>query len=75
MSQLISVVVPCYRQAHFLAQAVESVLAQRYAPCELIVIDDGSPDAVASVLERFPASGTTVRRTWGSPQRETAGSR
>jgi len=54
MPQLISVVIPCYRQAHFLAQAVESVLAQVYPQYEIIVIDDGSPDDVATVLQRYP---------------------
>jgi glycosyltransferase involved in cell wall biosynthesis len=54
MSELISVVIPCYRQAHFLAQAVESVLAQHYSPYEVIVIDDGSPDALEQVIGMFP---------------------
>lgn len=54
MPQLISVVIPCYRQAHFLAQAVQSVLAQQYSPVEVIVIDDGSPDDVETVVRHFP---------------------
>jgi glycosyltransferase involved in cell wall biosynthesis len=54
MPPLISVVIPCYRQAHFLAQALDSVQAQSYPAHELIVIDDGSPDDVRAVTDRYP---------------------
>src|SRR5438034_4056840 len=50
---VVSVVIPCYGQAHFLPDAIESVVAQSYSPTELIVIDDGSPDNVGTVVERY----------------------
>lgn len=53
MPPLLSVVIPCYRQAHFLAQALESVLAQTHTSHEIIVIDDGSPDDVPAVIGRY----------------------
>jgi glycosyltransferase involved in cell wall biosynthesis len=52
----VSVVVPCYGQAEFLAEAVESVVAQTFIDWELVVVDDGSPDDTAAVTERLIAA-------------------
>ena len=51
---LASVVIPCYKQAHFLPQAIESALSQTHRPVEVIVVDDGSPDNTAAVVARYP---------------------
>jgi glycosyltransferase involved in cell wall biosynthesis len=51
---LVSIVIPCYGQAAYLEEAIESVLAQTYAQVEIVVVDDGSPDNAARVAERFP---------------------
>ena len=50
---LVSIIVPCYGQAHFLPDAIESALAQTYQSIEVIVIDDGSPDNTASVAGSY----------------------
>lgn len=44
-----SVVIPCYRQAVYLAEAVESVVGQTYRDWEIVIVDDGSPDDAATV--------------------------
>jgi glycosyltransferase involved in cell wall biosynthesis len=49
----VSVIIPCFKHAQYLKQAVESVLAQTYPAVEIIVIDDGSPDNTAEVAASF----------------------
>ncbi len=52
---LISVVLPVYNGAPYIAAAIESVLAQSYLDFELIVVDDGSTDESPAILERYQA--------------------
>ena len=44
MSTLVSIIVPCYKQAHYLSEALQSVLEQSYYNWECIIVNDGSPD-------------------------------
>ena len=54
VAALVSVVIPCYNQAHFLGEAIESVMAQSHPRFEVIVVDDGSTDNTAKVAKRYP---------------------
>ncbi|WP_242185168.1 glycosyltransferase family A protein [Sphingomonas sp. CARO-RG-8B-R24-01] len=49
---LVSVVIPAYNHQDFVERSIRSVLDQTYHPVELIVVDDGSPDATLAVIER-----------------------
>ena len=51
--QKVSVIIPCYNQAQFLPETVESVLAQTYPAFEIIAVDDASPDRSAEVIARY----------------------
>ena len=61
MGPLVSVVVGVFDGRAYLAEALESVLAQTYDPLELIVVDDGSTDDSAEVAEAAIAGAANAR--------------
>lgn len=52
----ISVIIPCYNAEAFLQQSIESVLAQQYDNLELIIVNDGSTDNSAAILDHYASS-------------------
>ena len=54
-------VIPCYNQAHFLSDAIQSILSQTYKDFELIVVDDGSKDDTTKVASSYQAQDPRVR--------------
>ena len=50
---LVSMVVATYNHADFLEETLESLLQQEYEHAELIVVDDGSTDGTAAILDRI----------------------
>ncbi len=63
----LSVIIPVYNGAHFIGQAVESIVEQDYPGCEIIVVDDGSTDDLASALDRIAADVTLIRQSNRGP--------
>lgn len=55
---LVSCIVPCFQGERYVAEALESILAQTHRPIDPIVVDDGSTDGTAAAVRRF---GDAVR--------------
>lgn len=56
-----SVVVTCYNYRDFVVEAIDSALAQSRAPLEVVVVDDGSTDGSAALLQERYASDSRVK--------------
>ena len=63
----VSVVIPAYNVAGYIAEAIDSVLAQTFQDFEIIVVNDGSPDteALDAVLAPYGTRVRCVRKTNG----------
>jgi glycosyltransferase involved in cell wall biosynthesis len=64
LPKVISVIIPTYNRAAYLERAIGSVLAQRLACDELVVVDDGSTDGTAELVERLAAGSVVPIRLW-----------
>ena len=59
---LVSVLIPCYNAERTISETLDSVLAQTWPNIETIVVDDGSTDGSAAIIERFAARGVRLQR-------------
>ena len=76
MAGLVSIIMPSYNTAPFIAESIQSVLAQEYRDWELIIVDDCSDDETDEVVKPYlndtrikyfkneKNSGTAVSRNW-----------
>lgn len=58
---LVSVVIPNYNGARWIDETLQSVRAQTHADLEILVVDDGSTDDSAVIVERHAAQDSRVR--------------
>jgi len=63
----LSVVMPMRDAAAYVAEAVESILAQTYRAFEFLIFDDGSSDASASIVEGYAKNDRRIVLFRGSP--------
>lgn len=62
MSQLVSVIIPCYNAGKYIERALDSVCRQTYQNIEVICVNDGSTDNTLSILKKYKQEhGTGIR--------------
>ena len=60
MEPSVSVIVPAYNVESYIEQCLDSILSQTLTDIELIVVDDGSTDATADILQRYASRDERV---------------
>jgi glycosyltransferase involved in cell wall biosynthesis len=53
MRPLVSVLMTAYNREKYIAEAIESVLAQTFTDFELVIVDDGSKDSTVEIARRY----------------------
>ena len=62
MEKSVSIIIPTYNREKYLSKAIDSVLAQTYPYYELIVVDDGSDDNTAELINKYGSDIVYIRQ-------------
>lgn len=60
-NNLVSIITPAYGTEHFIAETIESVIAQTYPHWELLITDDCSPDNLSTVVKSYTEKDSRVK--------------
>lgn len=60
-NELISVIVPIYKVEKYLNRCVDSILSQTYKNIEIILVDDGSPDACGEICDGYIEKDSRIK--------------
>ncbi|MFD2743032.1 MULTISPECIES: glycosyltransferase family 2 protein [Sphingobacterium] len=61
MSPVFSIIIPCYNQAAFLEDAIQSLIYQALESWECLIIDDGSPDDTARIAQKWVERDSRIK--------------
>ena len=70
MNPKISIIVPCYNQAQYLDECLQSVLNQTFISWECIIVDDGSPDNTEEVAKKWVEKDFRFKFSYKLPKAE-----
>lgn len=56
-----SIIIPCYKVENYLHECVDSVLNQTFNDYEIILVDDGSPDACPQICDEYVAKDARIK--------------
>lgn len=60
-AKLVSVVIPCFNQAQYLEETVESALNSTHHPLEVLIVNDGSTDGSLELAQRLASNYSNLR--------------
>lgn len=63
MKKVVSVIIPVYNVEKFIFKTVESVMNQDYKNIEIILVDDGSPNDSAKIIDELARKDDRIIRT------------
>jgi len=76
MDQLVSVVIPAHNSQQYIAPTLDSVLAQKHRPLEILVVNDGSTDSTARIVRGYAPEVRLIEQgQCGHPAARNAGIR
>jgi glycosyltransferase involved in cell wall biosynthesis len=64
MSPIVSFIIPCYNGGRWLSLSLDSVSSQSHTDFEVIIVDDGSTDNSAEIVERYSREDERYRYVW-----------
>lgn len=59
--KVVSIIIPCYNQAQYLPETLDSVLCQTYQDWECVIVDDGSPDNTKEIAIPYCARDSRIK--------------
>lgn len=61
MDDMVSIIITCYNKEKYITKCIESVISQTYKNLEIIIIDDGSKDSSAAIIEKYKNSYKNIK--------------
>lgn len=61
MNSKVSIITPAYNASRFIAQTIDSVIAQTHPDWEMLIVDDGSKDNTAEIIEEYASKEPRIK--------------